>query len=112
MVLGSLIPLIAALALAPLMQSVIIRTKAVIAGRTGPPLLQPYHDLWKLVRKGAVYSHTTSWIFQMGPVVGLASLIIALTLVPLGGFPALSSFSGDFVLIAYLMALGRFFTVV
>lgn len=48
----------------------------------------------------------------MGPTVGLASIILALALLPFGGFPALSAFSGDFVLIAYLMAMGRFFTVV
>lgn len=112
MILESLIPLILAAMLAPLMQAVIIRTRSVMAGRVGQPLLQPYRDLWKLVRKGAVYSHTTSWSFQMGPTVGLASFILALVLIPFGGFPALSAFSGDFVLVAYLMALGRFFTVV
>lgn len=111
MISGSLIPLILAALLAPLVNAVIARTKAIIAGRVGQPLLQPYRDLWKLVRKGAVYSRTTSWIFKMGPTVGLASLILAVALIPFGGFPALSSFSGDFVLLAYLMALGRFFTV-
>jgi formate hydrogenlyase subunit 4 len=111
MISGSLIPLLLAATLAPLIQAVITRTKAVIAGRVGPSLLQPYRDLWKLLRKGAVYSHTTSWIFQMGPTVGLASVLLAVTLIPFGGFPALSAFSGDLVLVAYLMALGRFFTV-
>jgi len=112
MISGSPLPLILAAVLAPLMQAVINRTKSVMAGRVGQPLLQPYHDLWKLLRKGAVYSHTTSWIFRMGPTVGLASLILALALIPFGGFPALSAFSGDFVVVAYFMALGRFFTVV
>src|SRR5579875_1120678 len=111
MVAGSFLPLIVALALAPLMQGVIIRTKSVVAGRQGQPLTQPYWDLWKLLHKGAVYSQTTSWIFQLGPVVWLVSLLLALTLIPFGGFPALSSFSGDFIVVAYLMALGRFSTV-
>jgi formate hydrogenlyase subunit 4 len=111
MIAGSLLPLIVALALAPLMQGVIIRTKSMVAGRHGQALMQPYRDLWKLLHKGAVYSQTTSWIFQLGPVVWLASLLLALTLIPFGGFPALSSFSGDFIAVAYLMALGRFFTV-
>jgi formate hydrogenlyase subunit 4 len=112
MISGSLIPVILAAVLAPLVNAVIARTKAIIAGRVGQPLIQPYRDLWKLVRKGAVYSHTTSWIFKMGPTVGLASLVLAVALIPFGGFPALSAFSGDFVLLAYLMALGRFFMVV
>jgi formate hydrogenlyase subunit 4 len=112
MIFASIIPLVLAVVAAPLMQAVIIRTKSVLAGRVGQPLLQPYHDLLKLMRKGAVYSETTSWIFQMGPAVGLASLILALALIPFGGFPAFMAFSGDFVLVAYLLGLGRFFTVV
>jgi formate hydrogenlyase subunit 4 len=112
MIAVSLIPTVVAAALAPLMQGMITRTKSVIAGRTGQPLTQPYRDLWKLLHKGAVYSQTTSWIFQLGPMVGLASVFLALTLLPFGGFPALSAFSGDFVVLAYLMALARFFTVV
>ena len=112
MISGSLIPAMLAAVLAPLEHGVIARTKAIIAGRVGQPLLQPYRDLWKLVRKGAVYSRTTSWVFRMGPTVGLASLILAIALIPFGGFPALSAFSGDFVLLAYLLALGRFFTVI
>ncbi len=112
MISGSLIPLILAALLAPLLHAVIARTKSIMAGREGAPLVQPYRDLWKLARKGAVYSRTTSWIFQMGPTVGLASITLAIALIPFGGFPALSRFSGDFVVVAYLMALGRFFTVV
>jgi formate hydrogenlyase subunit 4 len=111
MIAGSLLPLIVALALAPLMQGVIVRTKSVMVGRKGQPLMQPYWDLWKLLHKSAVYSQTTSWIFQMGPVVGLTSLLLALTLIPFGGFSALLSFSGDFIVLAYLMTIGRFFTV-
>lgn len=109
---GSPIPFLIAIAFAPLLQGIIVRAKSVMAGRTGQAMMQPYWDLWKLLHKGAVYSHTTSWIFQTGPVIGLASLLLALTMVPFGGFPALTSFSGDFILVVYLIALGRFFTVV
>ena len=109
--LDSLVPVICAPVLAPLVPAFITRTKSVMAGRTGPPLLQPYRDLWKLVRKGAVYSQTTSWVFRLGPTVGLASVILGVALIPFGGFPALATFSGDFILLAYLLALGRFFTV-
>ena len=34
-----------ALVLAPLLLGVINRTKAFVAGRRGPPLLQPYRDV-------------------------------------------------------------------
>ena len=60
------------LAAPPLLVGIINRTKSAFAGRRGPPLLQPYHDLVKLLRKGSVYSSTTTWVFRAGPVVGLA----------------------------------------
>ena len=95
----------------PLMLGVITRTKALFAGRVGPPLLQPYHDLIKLFRKGSVFSRTTTWVFRAGPVVGLATAVLAATLVPVAGRPALVSFEGDFLLLAYLLGLARFFTI-
>ncbi len=101
-----------ALALAPLLLGVVNRTKAVIAGRNGQPLLQLYYDLWKLLRKGAVYSRTTTWVFRAGPMVGLAAVLVAAAIVPFGGWPTLVGFSGDLILFAYLLALMRFFTVI
>lgn len=104
-------PLVA-LALAPLLPGIINRTKAFFAGRCGPPLLQAYYDLWKLLRKGAVYSRTTTWVFRAGPLVNFACLLVALAVVPLGRVAAPMPFSGDLILLAYLLGLGRFFTVV
>ena len=101
-----------ALVLAPLLLGIVSRTKALVAGRIGQPLLQPYHDLRKLLGKGAVYSRTTSWVFRAGPVVGLAALLVAAAVVPLGGAPALYPFGGDIVLFAYLLGVVRFFAVI
>ena len=108
----SFIPLLLALVLSPLLFGVINRTKALFAGRRGQPLLQTYFDLWKLLRKGAVYSRTSTWIFRAGPMVGLAAALVAAALVPLGNFPALIAFPADFLLFAGLLGLVRFFTVV
>jgi formate hydrogenlyase subunit 4 len=109
--LASIAHVVCALALAPLMPGIINRVKAWFAGRRGPPLLQAYFDLWKLLQKGAVYSKTTTWVFVAGPVVGLACVTTALLIVPLGGVPALIAFSGDFLLMAYVLGLMRFFTI-
>ena len=98
--------------LAPMMPGVINRVKAWFAGRRGPPLLQAYYDLWKLLHKGAVYSKTTTWVFVAGPIVGLACVITALLIVPLGGVPGLLNFSGDFLLAASVLGLMRFFTII
>jgi formate hydrogenlyase subunit 4 len=108
----SIINILLALILSPLLIGIINRTKAKFAGRKGQPLLQPYHDLVKLMKKGAVYSTTTTWIFRLGPVAGLAAALVAITIVPSGGIGGLFAFSGDFILMAYLLGMGRFVTVI
>jgi formate hydrogenlyase subunit 4 len=102
--------LLVALAFPPLLPGVIARTKARFAGRRGPPLLQPYHDLARLLRKGTVLSRTTTWLFLTGPVVTLAAALAAALLVPFGERAPLA-FAGDVVLFAYLFGLARFFTI-
>jgi formate hydrogenlyase subunit 4 len=94
-----------AVLLPPLLLGVIVKVKAFFAGRVGAPLLQVYWDVWKLLRKGSVFSTTTSWVFKAGPVVTLASVLVAALLIPLGGRAAPISFAGDAVLFAYLLAL-------
>lgn len=94
----------------PLLFGVINKTKAWFGGRVGMPLLQPYYDIIKLLRKGMVFSSTTTWIFRAGPVITLVSLFIAGLLIPIGRFNAPVSFTGDLILFAYLFGLSRFFT--
>jgi formate hydrogenlyase subunit 4 len=94
----------------PLLFGVINRTKALFAGRSGAPLLQPYYDLFRLLRKGSVFSRTTSWVFRAGPLVTLTATLTASLLIPLGNHPPPLSFNGDMILFVYLLALGRFFT--
>src|SRR5712671_4329555 len=99
-----------ALSVPPLLLGVIAKTKALFAGRVGPPVLQPYYDLIKLFQKGSVFSTTTTWVFRAGPVVGLVTAAIAVLLVPLANSTAPVSFTGDLILLTYLLGLGRFFT--
>ncbi len=87
------------------------RVKAVFAGRRGPPLMQTWFDIAKLLGKAAVYSRTTGWVFRAGPVVGLAAAIGALCIVPWAGVSALFSFDGDLVLFVGLLGLMRFVTI-
>ncbi|HNR94693.1 MAG TPA: NADH-quinone oxidoreductase subunit H, partial [Kiritimatiellia bacterium] len=107
----SILNLLAGLILAPLLPGIINRTKAVFAGRHGQPVLQTYFDIFKLLRKGAVYSRTTSWVFRLSPVIGLAAVIAAMTLLPALSAPAPVSFAGDLILFAYCFGLLRFFLV-
>jgi formate hydrogenlyase subunit 4 len=103
----SLVPPLLGVVLSPLLFGIIQRTKAWFAGRKGPPFHQPYLDLWRLVRKGAVYSTTTSWVFRAGPVVSLGTLLVATLLMPMGRVEGLLAFPGDVMIFAYLLALMR-----
>ncbi|MCF7955077.1 MAG: NADH-quinone oxidoreductase subunit H [Phycisphaerae bacterium] len=94
----------------PLLLGIINKTKAWFAGRNGPPVLQAYYDIIKLMRKGMVISTTTTWIFIAGPVITLVALLLAGMLIPIGGFNAPIGFVGDLILFAYLFGLARFFT--
>jgi formate hydrogenlyase subunit 4 len=96
--------------LPPFLLGVVNRSKAWFAGRRGPSLWQAYFDLAKLARKEVALSTTTTWVFALAPAVALAAALFAGALVPLGAFAAPIAFAGDFVLFAYLFALGRFFT--
>jgi formate hydrogenlyase subunit 4 len=102
---------IAAAFLSPLFLGVIQRTKSLFAGRTGPPLLQLYTDLAKLLRKGAAVSRTTTAVFRLGPAAAVAAPLAALLLLPQAGFAAAVSFPGDFVLLVYLLGTARFLTM-
>ena len=107
-----LIHLVLMIVMPPLLFGVINRTKAAFAGRSGAPLLQPYYDLFRLLRKGSVFSRTTTWVFRAGPVVTLAATFTAALLIPFGNHTPPLSFNGDMILFVYLLALGRFFTTV
>jgi formate hydrogenlyase subunit 4 len=109
--LTAFIHVLLALMLAPLLRAVINRTKAVFSGRQGPSLFQPYYDLFKLLRKGAVYSLTSTWLFKAGPVMSLVTCLAALFILPFAGRDGMVRFSGDLILFVYLLGLGRFFTV-
>ncbi len=104
----SLLFFLLALCLAPLLSGIINRVKAHMGGRTGRPLLQLYYDIRKLLRKSPVYPAATTWVFQAAPMAVAATGAAALVFVPFGGFASLFSFTGDFLLLAGLFALGRF----
>ena len=100
-----------ALLLAPVLPGVILKVKALFAGKTGPPLCIRWYTLVKLLRKGSVYSDSTGFVFRLGPVVGCATALLALLFFPFAGLPPLLSFTGDIIVVLYALGLGRFCTV-
>src|SRR5438270_13397762 len=97
-ILHHIVHILLALAFPPLLLGVITKVKAFFAGRVGPPVLQPYYDLIKLFQKGSVISTTTTWVFRAGPVVGLATGILVVLMLPLTDSHAPISFTGDLIL--------------
>jgi len=86
---------------------VVNRTRARLAGRRGPRFTQHLHNTALLLRKGAVYSTTTSALFRTAPALYLAAAVTALLFIPVGDLPPVVSFPGDLVCFIYLLALSR-----
>jgi formate hydrogenlyase subunit 4 len=108
--LGMILRLASWLLLAPLLPGIINKVKAWVAGRRGPPVLQLYFDLARLWRKGVVMSTLVSPGFVAGPAVAWVAVAGAALLLPLGPARGAFSFSGDVILLVYLLALARFCT--
>ena len=87
---------------------VVIRTKSIVLGRKGPGIFQPVKDVIRLWKKGAVYSKTTSFIFQIAPSIYFASVLMAIMVVPLGQYKGIISFGGDFVFLLMCWRLENF----
>lgn len=111
MILRIIIHILLLIGLAPLLAGIISRVKAIIGGRHGAPILQLYFDIAKLLRKNMVLSVTTTWVFRAGPVLAIAVPLLACLFIPFGALKAPVTFTGDFVLFAYLFGLSRLFTV-
>lgn len=107
----SLLLIALALLLAPLFPGIILKVKAFFAGKKGPPLLIKYFTLMKLLRKGSVYSTSTTFVFKLGPIISCAGAMMILLFFPLGGMAPILSFHGDVIVLFYVLGLGRFFTI-
>jgi formate hydrogenlyase subunit 4 len=94
---------------APLVRGIVARLRARLQRRHGASVWRPYSDLLKLFRKEDLTPPTASAIFRFAPVVLFASLVCVAAFVPVVRASALLGLRGDFFLLVYLLALGRFF---
>jgi len=101
--------LLALLILPIVMLGLINRVKSIWAGRRGPRIMQPLADLRRLLRKQPVYSKVTTELFRLGPVVALATGLVAGMLTPMLGPLSPLAFAYDFIAFAYVLGLGRVF---
>jgi formate hydrogenlyase subunit 4 len=69
-------------------------------------------DVIRLFKKGSIYSETTSIIFRIAPVIYFSSVLMACLVVPFGSWKGIISFDGDFIFFAYILSLGKFFSII
>ena len=93
---------------APLARGIIGRLKALLQRRQGASILRPYYDLWKLLHKEDIVPPSASWLFHAGPRMVFALTVAAAAAIPVLSVSGMLSFSGDFILLIYLLAFARF----
>ncbi len=97
------------LLLAPLFTGYVRKVKARLLRRRGPPLVQPYLDLARLMRKEVVLAEGASWLFRVSPYLIFAATWVAVSLIPTFRSGLLFSWSADLIAIIALLGSARFF---
>jgi formate hydrogenlyase subunit 4 len=97
------------LALSPLLTGLVRKVKARLTRRKGPPLLQPYRDLARLMRKDVVLADSASWLFRVVPYAVFAGTWVAASLIPTFSAGLLFSWTADLIAIIALLGSARFF---
>jgi formate hydrogenlyase subunit 4 len=110
-ILQGIISLSVILGAAPLFAGLINKLKAILTGRIGAPVLQPYYELRRLFKKETINASTSSYISRIAPVINMVALLIAAGMLPIGFWKPLISFNGDIILFAYMLGLARFFQI-
>jgi formate hydrogenlyase subunit 4 len=95
--------------ISPLFVSLIKKVKAYTQGRQGPPLLQTYYSLLKLLKKETVYSDNTSLIIKITPYINIVCVIVASLSVPIVYIPGMVGGFGNIILFLYLLVFAKFF---
>jgi formate hydrogenlyase subunit 4 len=104
-----LVQILVIMMLAPLVNGLIRKIKALIQKRQGASVWQMYFDLYKLLRKSSVVSEVSSWIFKVTPYLFFSTALAAAMLVPVSTIIVPKQFPGDFIMLVSILALGRFF---
>jgi len=97
------------LALAPLLTGFVRKVKARMLARQGPPLVQPYRELIRLMRKEVVLADNASWLFRVIPYMVFAGTWVAAALVPTFATGLIFSWSADLIAVTALLGSARFF---
>jgi formate hydrogenlyase subunit 4 len=103
-----IVQMVLVVAVAPAILGVTRKVKARLLRRIGPPVLQPYRDLWKLMHKEAVFAYNASWVYRSAPYIIFAATWVAAALVPSYATGLLFSWSADLIALVALLGTARF----
>lgn len=106
--LAGVIQVVGGLALAPLLGGAIQTAKGYLQGRRGPSPLQPYRDLRRLWGKTGVDPQPSTIVYRLAPCVVAGATALALLLLPIAGRSPDWGLGNDALVLAGLLALGRF----
>lgn len=83
------------------------KVTAWVQFRRGPVLIQPFYDVLKLllVKETIIPRNGSVVTFLAAPVIGMAGAVISAILVLLPAFGISSGFSGDLIVVFYLLAI-------
>jgi formate hydrogenlyase subunit 4 len=94
---------------APLLVGVVRKVRSRLEGRSGAPILQPWREIAKQLRKEAIRPEHTSWVFWVAPLVLVAtSALVAMVIPFLSTKSPFASVSDLFGVVALLL-LGSVF---
>lgn len=97
------------LALAPGLVGLVRKVKARLTRRRGAPVVQPYRDILRLMRKEVVLAENASWLFRVSPYTIFAATWVAAALVPTFAVGLQFSWTADLIAIVALLGSARFF---
>jgi len=103
------IAMLAVLLLAPLLTGVVRKAKARLLRRVGPPIIQPYRDLWRLLQKEVVLADNASWLFRVTPYIVFGCMWLAAAIIPIIAVALPFSPAADVIALVGVFALARVF---
>ena len=92
------------LALAPLFEGIVRKLTAKVQSRFGPPIIQPYYDIIKLLGKENL--NVGNWVFTLAPMISFAAVLSVICFFPLGYKENFLTQYGDIITVIYLLVLG------
>ncbi|MGJ0505928.1 MAG: respiratory chain complex I subunit 1 family protein [Methylocystis sp.] len=97
------------LALAPVLVGFTRKVKARLLRRRGAPILQPWYDIVRLLKKETVLAENASWLYRAAPYLIFATTWVAASLVPTFATGLMFNWAADLLALAALLGAGRFF---